>query len=1410
MVLHTPMNTGKNVRFGSSSDDALPFFSIRLRFLAYKTATLLSILLAWFCTLANAQPYTASVKHYGPENGLSHREVNAILQDRQGFMWFGTKFGLNRFDGKTFTTFTKERNGLAFDDIHSVAEDAEGNLWLSGPDSKSRISIFNPLTSQATPFEEMVKNQPEFTLLNDLQGLQNSDNGTIFLTNYQPAALISYHPATGLKLVPLPQFKTLGIFRATARHTVWAIADENRIVELTADGRVLHQFSHDQQIINWCLGQRNAGIEFFYTVYNPAKPTHQTFYSVDETGQRRTWPSALFESMKRYMGPVCYPITRTGLLWDGITLRDSTNRTVLSIAGQTAGESIENRSFFRDRNGLLWLGTSFGVYQVKLIQNYFHRLAYQENSQSNQATAVRGITVLGDQVYANLEKFGLYTLPRRGGFSKKLYANSVFAYGLAADGPGRLYAGNGNQLIHYTPSSGAFSTIKLPGTSSIWTLYPLSSHQWLAGTQTGLMLVNPTPKQATPFLRYNSFPELTQAHVLHIAPDRQGTLWICATTGLYTFDPVKGITARYWSGGKTGFHLPADNFQHFYQDPKGIYWLATANSGLIRWDRNQKQIKQFRRTEGLSNDNLYAVYPDRRGNLWMSSDYGIMLFDPVRLTTRTYFVQDGITHNEFNRISHFQDHDGQIYFGGLNGITVFDPRNFENEKPPAPLSIRLVGFRQFDSSLRQLVDRTEAAARTQELVIQPDDQTAVLDFALLNYIDAEKNAYVYRFKDLDKEWNHQTESSLRLSNLPYGTHELLIRGQAANGQWSANTLSFQVVVLRPFYLQTWFLILAILLLTFGFWAWMKWRTWNHHQEQKRLHHEIKEATARIEQDKELIEQQAHMLQRLNESKSRFFANISHEFRTPLTVIMGRASDLKRYQPEQFAQTGHREAELIERNGSSLLRLINQILDLSKIEAGEMRLHVTRADLVHFSQYIAESFHAIANQKNIHLRFQSDVAVLETDFDSDKLQDILSNLLSNALKFTPTGGRIEFRLTTQRKSELPDHLAYYEAVSPNLHPNDSWISLSVRDTGSGIDAEQLPQIFNRFFQVGHQPIPDTGGTGIGLSLVRELVLLMNGGLAVRSLPGQGTEFIVRLRQTRQAPPAPVPPPDPVFTDPNQTESNSESVTEMAGDKPVLLLVEDNDDVAGYIRSCTEDKYRILRAENGQAGIEQAFETSPDLILSDVMMPVQAGPQKDGFQLCDELKNDLRTSHIPIVLLTARAAVSDRISGLRRGADAYLTKPFQRDELRVVLHNLLQSRRTLQQHYSQLALKTVPATPAATTETDSLEDVFLQKLRATLMDQLDNSDLSIETICQQMGMGRTSLHQKLVALTGMSITRYLRALRLSKAKELLTTTRLTISEVAYAVGFDDPKYFSRVFSEEFGVSPQNFRLSAQSEQ
>ena len=1392
---------------------------------SWQSSSLAVAFLLGLCSWAGAQHFVASVQHYGSENGLAHREVNAIFQDHRDFMWFGTKLGLSRFDGATFTTYTREKNGLDFTDIQSIAQDAEGLLWLMGPVGKSTITLFDPLTGVATSFQKRFHQSRLMHPTGGKQFLLGSPDGTIVFVDYQPAKLNSYHPKTGLRTVALPQYKALTLAAVTTRNTVWVFADETRLVEVTMDGRVLRTYDHPGKLYA-CVGQYHDSADFFYrstTSGYPEGPIDK-LYKIDGAGHRQVLSAAPIESEKiRY--PLVYAFDQSGLLWNGCQLHEPTGRLVVDITPQLAGGLIDDRCFFVDKNRGMWLGTSFGLYQTRISQNHFQRLFYQPGQ--GKQLAVRGITTVGDTLYTNLENdLGLFASTRSGASARLVLDKPHALISLSGNLAGKLYLGDDNTLIAYDYQTTKRTVMPLPGPGHIWTIHPFSTnpHRLLAGGDPGLWLVDPDNNRVTPFRDYNQFPELAQAHVLHIGHDRQGTIWLCASTGLYTVNPRKGVTARYWRGGKGAFKLPADSYQHFYQDPSGRYWLATANAGLVRWDRARNQYRPFSRADGLNNDNIYAVYADHRGHLWLSSDNGIMQFDPLRLTTRTYTVQEGITHNEFNRIAHYQDAQGRLYFGGLNGVTAFDPRDFEAAPPLPSLPLRVVSFRQFDGDRDTLVDKTGELLRTHQITLRPDDRSSMLYFALLNYTDAQKNTYTYQFSGVDHTWHQQREPFLRLGNLPYGDHELLIRGQAADGRMASSTLSIGVHVLRPFYLSGWFALPLLVLLLGGVWAWGQWRTWRYQRAQIRLQTQIDEAT-------QVIARQAQDLQQLDETKSRFFANISHEFRTPLTVILGMADTLHQQTGAQLRQS----ALLIERNGGNLLRLINQILDLSRLEAGQMPLKLVRTDLVRFIRYVGESFQLTARVKGVRLIIHAEEDVGEADINPDQLQDMVANLLGNALKFTPSGGEVRCEVAILPRWQSLTTTGYYEALTPTYQLNEPWIQLTVSDTGPGIDSPSLPRIFDRFYQAGPpqaghvqaepgQVRPEvaksaSSGTGIGLSLVRELVSLMQGGLAVRNRPGLegpglGAEFVVRLPLTQQAPlanvrPVPIMPAsdpavttdrwrDPVWRDPDELGDWVASGPEEAPDRPLLLLVEDNDDVATYIQSCLRREYQIIWAENGQIGIDQALSTIPDLIVSDVMMPV-----KDGFVLCDTLKYDERTSHIPIVLLTARAAVDDRLAGLRRGADAYLVKPFQREELRLVLGNLLQTRRLLQRYYSQRALGNPPFSQAPAGEVDAREDQFVAKLRSTLELHLHNVALDNEMICQLMGMSRNSLYRKMMALTGMSVTPYLRALRLQKAEELLLNSALSVAEVAYAVGFDNPQYFSRVFSEEKGVSPSSFR-------
>lgn len=521
------------------------------------------------------------------------------------------------------------------------------------------------------------------------------------------------------------------------------------------------------------------------------------------------------------------------------------------------------------------------------------------------------------------------------------------------------------------------------------------------------------------------------------------------------------------------------------------------------------------------------------------------------------------------------------------------------------------------------------------------------------------------------------------------------------------------------------------------------------------------------------QEEAARLRELDKFKSRFYANITHEFRTPLTVIQGLAGQLQENPRRKVSEY----TTLIKRNSRKLLHLINQMLDLSRLEAGKMEPEYIQGDIIQYLRYLIESFYSVGSDRQISVTFHAEIDQLIMDYDPEKCQQIIDNLVTNALKFTAEYSEVAIVAKAVREPEEAQQL-----------------EIAVSDTGIGIPKDKLPFIFDRFYQVDNSSVRKGEGAGLGLALVRELVELMGGSIQVHSKINRGTTFTFRLPVHNEAPmESPMQTDRPAVADRDAgaqsgiADSPQQTILKN-NETPIVLLVEDNMDVISYLRSCLENQYRLLEARNGREGVAKARETIPDLVISDVMMP-----EMNGFELCRTLKTDERTNHIPVVLLTAKATQTDRVEGLSRGADAYLAKPFQKEELMVRLEQLLELRRKLQQKYQSVADGEAPEP----------EDPFLKKILGIIEVHLDDPDFTVERLSREVGMSRVQVHRKLKALTDSSASRHIRMLRMKKARELLKNPVLNISEVAYRVGYSDPAYFSRVFSKEFGVAPSEIR-------
>ena len=548
---------------------------------------------------------------------------------------------------------------------------------------------------------------------------------------------------------------------------------------------------------------------------------------------------------------------------------------------------------------------------------------------------------------------------------------------------------------------------------------------------------------------------------------------------------------------------------------------------------------------------------------------------------------------------------------------------------------------------------------------------------------------------------------------------------------------------------------------------LAYRQYQNQQAKQKANFELEKSILEKKQE----EEKALRLKELDQMKTDFYTNITHEFRTPLTVIMGMNDNIK---------GNEKEKKLINRNSKNLLQLINRMLDLSKAESGNLTLKKVQGDIVGYLQYLTESFYSMATDKNIRLTFYSEESSLIMDYDEDKIQHIIYNLISNAIKFTNEEGKVILH------------------VQESEHLGTPYLKIKLKDTGIGIPSKDIPHLFDRFYQTKNTATKGESGTGIGLTLTKELVELMNGKMEVKSKKGEGTDFIVWLPITKSnnTPTTKIQTLDN-FTKKETEESmlSFEEKNNGLAELPILLVVEDNQDIITYIHTILQNDYQIHTAKNGQLGIEKAFEIVPDIIISDVMMPI-----KTGYEVCETLKQDERTSHIPIILLTAKSTQTDKMEGLKYGADAFLTKPFHKDELMIRLEKLVSIRQKLQERYSNITISAPNPSPI---KTQPLEDSFLQKLITVIEQNSNNNQFGVPDLAEGVQMSQMQVYRKLKALTGETPSVLIRKTRLQKGKELLESSDLTISEIAYDIGFSDPNYFSRTFQKEFGKSPSDFR-------
>lgn len=878
------------------------------------------------------------------------------------------------------------------------------------------------------------------------------------------------------------------------------------------------------------------------------------------------------------------------------------------------------------------------------------------------------------------------------------------------------------------------------------------------------------------FFMYNNKPFSVGDKVRDIFFASDSTLWLGAANGLWQIE-ISEDKIKYVEHFE---ELTDFNIICIHRGGDGKLWLGTVKSGVIIFNPETKDINQISEAFGLSNNRVVSILNDDEMNRWVATQNGISVIDCEGNVLFSLKESDGLANDHFRHSSFHKLSDGRLVFGGISGISILDPKFILSKlEQSREYSIYITEIKHFSSDENEDVVYQCSDVQKCPVPIPAEKRYLYLDFAISKYTSPQDCSYNYRIlpseytskQDSLIPWiNLGAESQVTITNLPAGDHIVQIRGGHRHLSRLSVPLEIPIHVHEFFYRTWWFFLGVALAVISSMLIWIR----RIRTEKLRLEIEVDHRTDQIQKDKVTIEQQAVQLKELDQAKTRFFTNISHEFRTPLTVILGMVEKIK--EQEQVKK-------LIERNARLLLGFINQILELRKLESTETSAKLIQGDIVAHLQYIIESFHSLAEEKGVEIRFITPHEKLTLDFDPEKLNHIISNLLVNAIKFSPADGKVQVRLESQENTDTPFYQIY------------------VSDSGAGISAEKIAYIFDRFYQVDDELSRTGSGTGIGLALVKELVKLLGGDIRVESEAGKGTTFIIRLPLTNQAELQK----ESVNTDISAAlipeKVSTEQVPYLKPDQsklPRLLIVEDNADVTNYLVTCLKDEYQLLSARDGEEGIEVALEKVPDIIISDVMMP-----KVDGFELCNTLKSDVITSHIPIVILTAKADLESRITGLEHGADAYLAKPFDKRELEVQLKNLLIIRQKMRQRYASLQ-DLEPTEDAVILK----EDEFIIRVRQKILANMTEESFGIPELCKQIGMSRSQLHNKIKSLTGRSTSHFIRLVRVEKACQLLRESELNVSLIAYEVGIENVSYFSRIFKAETGFSPSEYQAKYQS--
>lgn len=1292
------------------------------------------------------------------ELGLSNNTVYSIVQDDKDMLWIATSDGLNRFDGYNFKVYhqeNKKENSLLSDIIRHLYIDQANQLWIGSRDGLSR---YNEDKDNFENFSYIKSggNTSQINAITDYSEthlILGTDKGLVLFNRKSKTFENFQLLSDGLTSVQsLYKQKNKIYIGTTQGFLVYDIKERslsnfNNTFKETVVQTILAK--SDNEI--W-IGTEGKGLFLFNTVLG-------TFTQYTAGGTNSI--------CSNYIRSLIYDDDNN--LWigtfQGLSILISDEKIFFNYfhnpmnSNSLSQNSI--RSIFKDKQGGMWLGTYYGGI------NYYHKLknqfGYIKQIPNSESLNDRIVSALFEDISGKIwigtndNGVNLYD-PVSGSFSYftqengAIPSNNIKAFLLKANGNEIYIGSHGGGLVVFNKNTRKSTAIAIPSDN----VYALARDKnnnnniWI-GTLSGLFRYNEITQEVFPI----NTSELNSKQVLFLTIDSKNRLWIGGerSLGMYNLNTnlLTNFNADDYNGTTSNGAINC-----IMEDSKKNIWFGT-RGGICKYEENNK-FKSYSKEDGLSNNSVYGIIEDESGKLWLSTNNGLNYFDPVTESFRNYSIYDGLPIEQFNNYAFLKSSAGLLYFGGIDGLIFFYPDELEDNPYTAKPRITKIQI-----SNKEILPDDESKVLTKNILstetikLKPNQVNIAFEFVVSNYLSGMHNFFAYKLEGFDKDWNYTSDNRfVNYSNLKPGKYNFMVKAANSDEKWSDETTELKIIVIPPWW-KTWWAIILFLtaLVIFSYFL-------------KRIYIQRKNMQSQIE--KERYEKERN--EELNQMKFRFFTNISHEFKTPLTLIISPIQEMLEKTTDKWELS---QLNVIQKNANKLLYLVNQLMDYRRAELGVFELKLQYVSPLRVSMETHSLFEKMAKQKFIDYNLIDRTNNKKFVLDLKYFELILTNLLSNAFKFTDDNGKITVTL-----DEDVNHFI-----------------LEVEDNGIGIAEDKLNLIYDRFYQINN----DIAGTGIGLSLIKRLVDLHHGEITIQSEVGKGSKFSIFFPQDetyyefeeieRKSLPANGDIEGISFIDEN--EGNKTDENNLSDEKTSkLLVVEDNEDVLSYLEERLSRHHQVVKAKNGVDALEKLKNNEVDLIITDVMMP-----EMDGVKFCKTIKQNVQTSHIPVIMLSAKSNIEDQLVGLKVGADDYVPKPFTFSVLRMKIQNMLRSRRMMLEHYST-SLEVEPEKIAF----NEMDKEILQRAKDIVMKHLDNSEFSADIFSSEMHMSRSNLHLKLKAITGESTIDFIRKIRFGEASKLLLDGRYNVAEVSTMVGFNTPSYFATSFKKYFGMLPTEY--------